>query len=215
MTSPITPSVLPTLPPAPDPQTPANVFDAAAFDFTTAQSPWADALQTLATETHTNAISANEAATTATTQAGIATTQAGIATTQAGIATTAAASAINSPATNATSSTSLTIGNGVKTFTIQTGKDFAVGQTVVLASSATPLNQMVGIVTAHNKLTGAMEVTVQSDMFGGSGTYSDWVVALTAAVYATTQIISQAAVIAALPATDAAYLFLLSFAKKG
>ena len=107
-----------------------------------------------------------------------ATTQADTATTQAGIATAQAASALNAPGTSATSTTSTLIGTGSKAITIQTAKAFSVGQTVVLASAANVANQMIGQITAHNSGTGSLTVNVSA--VGGSGTYADWVVSLSA-----------------------------------
>lgn len=117
----------------------------------------------------------------ATTQAGEATTQAGIATTQAGLAATSAASALNAPGTSATSATSLTIGSGAKSLTIQTGKLFAVGQTVVIAQTSDPATQMTGVITAHNNGTGALSVTIPTNGFAGSGTFTDWTISLSGA----------------------------------
>lgn len=88
----------------------------------------------------------------------------------------AANSALNAPATNATSTTSLAIGTGSKTFTIQTGKAFSIGQTMVAASAANPNNQMVGVVTAHNSGTGSITINVSN--VGGSGTFADWTLSL-------------------------------------
>lgn len=129
------------------------------------------------------AIVASEAAaaasaSTATTQAGTATTQAGNALTSANNSAASASSALNAPGTSATSTTSTAIGTGSKTVTIQTGKAFAVGQTVVLASAANVANQMIGQITAHNSGTGSLTVNVSAT--GGSGTYTDWVVSLSA-----------------------------------
>lgn len=115
---------------------------------------------------------------TASTAATTATTQAGIATTQAASATASASSALNAPGTSATSTTSTLIGTGSKAITIQTAKAFSVGQTVVLASAANVANQMIGQITAHNSGTGSLTVNVSA--VGGSGTYADWVVSLSA-----------------------------------
>ncbi len=117
----------------------------------------------------------------AATQVGLATTQAGIATTQAGLAATSAASAANAPGTSATSTTSLTIGAGAKTLTIQTGKLFALGQTVVIARTSAPSVQMTGAITAHNSGTGSLSVTIPTNGFAGSGTYTDWTISLSGA----------------------------------
>ena len=88
----------------------------------------------------------------------------------------AAASAINAPGTSASSSSSMTIALGDKSFVIQPGKAFSLGQSVVIAQTAAPGNQMIGIVTAHNSATGAMTVSV-SQIFG-AGSAIDWTVSL-------------------------------------
>jgi hypothetical protein len=98
-----------------------------------------------------------------------------------GYATNAAASAstaVNAPGTSATSTTSLAIGTGVKSLTVQTGKAFVVGQWVTITSTATPANWMHGQITAYTSGTGALTVTVS--MVGGSGTIAAWTVALSA-----------------------------------
>ena len=92
-----------------------------------------------------------------------------------------ASSAINSPGTSATSTTSLTIEEGSKSLTIQTGKLFTVGQWVLISSAANPQNQMAGPITAHDSSSGIL--TVQSVAVGGAvGPFGDWVVALTPAM---------------------------------
>lgn len=87
-----------------------------------------------------------------------------------------ATSAINAPGTTATSTTSLTIGTGSKTFTIQTGKAYSVGQTVVVANTVTPTNQMTGVITDHNSGTGSITVDVQA--VSGAGTFASWSVGM-------------------------------------
>lgn len=89
-----------------------------------------------------------------------------------------ATSALNAPGTNATSTTSLAIGTGSKTFTIQTGKAFSIGQVMVVASAATPANWMWGQVTAHNSGTGS--ITLDVTVIGGAGTLADWTLSLSA-----------------------------------
>lgn len=97
----------------------------------------------------------------------------------ANAAAASAATAVNAPGTSATSTTSTTIANAVtKTFAIQTGKLFAIGQTVTVASAANPSNRMIGIVTAANGTTGSLSVLVK--VTGGTGTFADWSIALTA-----------------------------------
>lgn len=80
----------------------------------------------------------------------------------------------------ASSATSMTIGTGSKSLTIETGKGFAVGQVLMLASTASPTNYMTGQVTSYNSGTGALEVNVTSA--AGSGTIAAWTVSVTAVV---------------------------------
>jgi hypothetical protein len=81
-----------------------------------------------------------------------------------------------------TSTTSLAVGTGSKALTLaDTGKGFAVGQTVIIADSAAPAtNWMAGEVTAYTPSTGAMTVNVTST--GGSGTLASWVVSISGLV---------------------------------
>ncbi len=105
------------------------------------------------------------------------------ATAQATAAAASATSAINAPGTSATSSTSRTIPGvgGSITFTLdQVGKAFSKGQTVMFASSALPLNQLAGPITAFNAATGIMTITVQ--FVAGAGTFAAWDVSLSTPV---------------------------------
>jgi|GEM_PF-1713057 len=77
---------------------------------------------------------------------------------------------------NGTSTTSLTIGTGSKSLTVQTGKNFQIGQSVRIAYTTTPSNYMDGQVTAYTSGTGALVVNVSA--VGGSGTQSAWTVSL-------------------------------------
>lgn len=182
---------IPTLPTAPSRNDAPDTFVARADAHVAALTPWTTAANNFATyfdttyidsvdairdDATTQAGNAATSASTATTQAGIATTQAGIATTKAGEAATSAASAINSPGTQATSTTSMTIGTGSKSFTLaQTGKNFVVGQWVVITDSAAPAtNWMTGAITAFTSGTG--DITVNVTAVSGSGTLSSWVV---------------------------------------
>lgn len=106
-----------------------------------------------------------------TTQAGISTAQAVISTTQAGIATTAATQASNYAASySGTSTTSIAIATGAKTFTTQASKLWVGGQYLQIASNASALNYMHGTVTSYSGTTLVMNITD----IGGSGTHTDW-----------------------------------------
>jgi hypothetical protein len=121
-----------------------------------------------------------------TTALNIANYSAGRATAAASSAVDAAASAssaLNAPGTNATSTTSVAIGSGSKSFTIQTGKAYVIGQTLNIASAADPANFMAGQVTAYTSGSGALVVNVTQT--GGSGTKTDWVVSMGAIVSST------------------------------
>ncbi len=70
----------------------------------------------------------------------------------------------------ATSSTSLTIGTGSKSFTTQTGLSYLAGNRARAASNAGPTNYMEGIVTSYSGTT----LVISVDLIGGSGTKTDW-----------------------------------------
>lgn len=76
----------------------------------------------------------------------------------------------------ATSTTSLAVGTGSKSLTIEVGKSFQIGQSVRVASTASPTNYMDGQVTAHNNGTGALTVNVTAT--GGSGTIAAWTISI-------------------------------------
>jgi len=83
---------------------------------------------------------------------------------------------------NITSSTSLAVGTGSKTFTTDksaTETAFAVGQTIRAFSISTPASFMAGIITSFTGTTLVMSVSY----IGGSGTYTDWSITATGAVY--------------------------------
>jgi hypothetical protein len=75
---------------------------------------------------------------------------------------------------NTTSTTSLAIGTGSKSFTVETGKLFYVGQWLIAVSTASPTNYMAGQVTAYNSGTGALTVTMVYT--SGSGTIAVWTI---------------------------------------
>jgi len=80
-----------------------------------------------------------------------------------------------------TSATSLTVGTGSKTFTTQAGLAFAVGNTVLIASTANSANYMQGSITAYS----GTSMTVNVTSTGGSGTIAVWAITLVGTVTAT------------------------------
>lgn len=75
-----------------------------------------------------------------------------------------------------TSTTSVLIGTGAKSFTTQTGKQFQIGQSIRVASTVSPSNYMDGQVTAYNSGTGVLDVSVSA--VGGAGTLAAWTISL-------------------------------------
>jgi len=186
----------------------ADAFVAALPAMVTQQNTLATQINTVSGEVNTNAATATTqaalAATNGAAQVALATDQANLATTngaaQVALATTqannAAASAtsastsatnaatsaitaVNAPGTSATSTTSLTVGLGVQSLTIQTGKSLVIGMYVVIASTVSPANNMFGNITSYDSSTGALVVNVTQ--LGGSGAIAAWTVSLSGA----------------------------------
>lgn len=98
-----------------------------------------------------------------------------------------ALSALNAPGTTATSTSTQTLPVAgstypfTLTYTIQTGKTLVVGAFVLAASTASPTNYAIGQVTSYNSGTGVLTISVASfNQVGGSGTFSNWTISLTA-----------------------------------
>lgn len=70
-----------------------------------------------------------------------------------------------------TSSTSLAVGTGSKTFTVSNTGAFGLGQRVRAANTAAPSNFMEGIITS---ITTDSSITINVDFIGGSGTLAAW-----------------------------------------
>lgn len=73
-----------------------------------------------------------------------------------------------------TSVTSNLIGIGSKSFTVETGKGFLPGQSLVIARTSAPTNRMFGLVTSYNSITG--NLVFESQAIEGSGTFTDWTI---------------------------------------
>lgn len=80
----------------------------------------------------------------------------------------------------ATSVTSLTIGTGTKSLTVDVSKGYVPGMAVLIANTASPGNSMLGTVTSYNSGTGALVVEVT--VISGSGTASTWTTSLATTV---------------------------------
>ncbi|HEC12323.1 MAG TPA: hypothetical protein ENI80_03595 [Acidiferrobacteraceae bacterium] len=73
----------------------------------------------------------------------------------------------------ATSTSSVAIGTGSKSFTVETGKTFVVGENIRVMDAAAPTtNYMEGDITSYDSASGALVVNVTSK--GGSGTKVSW-----------------------------------------
>lgn len=87
-----------------------------------------------------------------------------------------AVTAVNAPGTSATSASSMALGNGAKSLTVQPGKNFAIGMNIIVARTADPTAKRgAGIVTAYNSGTGVLDFTLTTT---ATGTYTDWTVSL-------------------------------------
>jgi|GEM_PF-6457794 len=74
-----------------------------------------------------------------------------------------------------TSTTSVAIGGGSKSFATQPGKLFDVGAFVVAFETSNPANYLAGQVTTYDS-AGALTINVLAGGVGGSGTQADWTI---------------------------------------
>ncbi len=105
--------------------------------------------------------------------------QVALATIQANNAESSAQTALLAPGTSANSTTPITIGQGDKTFIIETGKLFVEGMTLKAYSSSSKF-WLIGFVHSYNSGTGELILNVSTDF--GVGTYSDWTISLSATI---------------------------------
>ena len=142
-----------------------------------------DGLATEIANAAVNAASASASASSASASASSASASASSASASASSASASASSASSSASSaagylapvTATSTSSLAIGTGSKTFTTQSGKSFVAGHPVRIVSAANPTtNYMTGTVTSYSSTTLVVSVAAT----GGSGTYADWVISI-------------------------------------
>jgi hypothetical protein len=130
-----------------------------------------------AVDAFNNAVAAAASAASAAAQVVLAEDQVVLAEAQADAAAASAATAVNAPGTSATSSTSLTLATGSQTLTVQAGKLLQNGMAVTIARTSDPVNtRMIGIVSAYNSGTGALDVNISVKK--GVGTFTDWTIIL-------------------------------------
>jgi hypothetical protein len=81
--------------------------------------------------------------------------------------------ALNAPGTQATTSSSVTVGTGSKTIVLnQSGKAFVKSLRVRIASDANVANYVEGAITSFS----GTNMTINADSFGGSGNFADGIV---------------------------------------
>lgn len=91
----------------------------------------------------------------------------------------ATAAALNMASTNDTSTSSVAISAGSKSFTVSAGKSYVAGMWLLMADAAAPgTNSMVGQVTSYSGTS--LVVSVEATGVRGSGTLASWVISLTA-----------------------------------
>jgi collagen type VII alpha len=76
-----------------------------------------------------------------------------------------------------TSTTSLLIGTGAKTLTVESSLAYTVGQDIIIANTAS--RYMTGVVSSYNTNTGVLIASISGTL--GSGTYTSWTVNLNGA----------------------------------
>lgn len=174
------------LPPAPLPtDTPPSVFVTKAAAQVAAQAVMVGQINTATAFVNERATAAEGAAGAADqdaidamsyrNQAGAHATNAS--TSAANAATSEANAAASAAALKATSASNVAIATGSATFATQTGKQFAPGMFVLVASAATPTKYMHGQVTSY--AAGSLVVNVTA--IGGTGSAADWVISVSGA----------------------------------
>ncbi len=156
-----------------------DTFITQADTFLSELPTFATEANALAVDVNASASSASASASSASASASSASASANSASISANSASASASSAMSAPGTSATSDSGAYIQEGEQAFSIQTGKAFSVGQSVVIAYSLDPTNfAMFGNISNYDSGTGWLTVNVSSVV--GSGTYYSWVVSLSA-----------------------------------
>jgi hypothetical protein len=100
----------------------------------------------------------------------------------------AAALAMSLNSTNATSTSSVLIGTGSKSFTTQAGKSYLGGMFIIVADAAAPsTNYIYGQVTSYS----GTALVINGISVGGSGTLANWVISQAAPGGATNTFVQQ------------------------
>lgn len=157
-----------------------NAFLAWIVTFVSEMGTMATALYNYATSAYNDAATANTKAGEAASSATTANTKAGEASDHADDAEAAAAEAeafltqIQNIAAGisftSTSTTSLTVGTGSKTWTVQAGESYAAGMPIAAVKNGDPNVYMVGICTSYSGTSLVVAVSQKE----GSGTVADW-----------------------------------------
>ena len=87
-----------------------------------------------------------------------------------------ALTAVSAPGTMATSTSTMTLGVGVKSLKLQAGKSLVPGLTVMSSVDGDAAKRMSGPLLTYDPATG--DATFQSEQFFGAGTYSAWRIGL-------------------------------------
>ena len=126
-----------------------------------------------AATSETNAANSASAAATSETNAA---NSANNAATDAGVAQLSADIAVEASSAVAlsVSTTSLNVGTGTKSLTVELNEGFVSTAPIEVIYRADPSIKMVGTVTSYNASSGALDVDITS--VSGTGTFSDWVV---------------------------------------
>jgi hypothetical protein len=107
------------------------------------------------------------------------------------LAEVAAVNAVSVPSTAGTSATSMTVGFGLRSFTLgQLNKTFQLGQQILIGSIANPRNWMSGTLVSFTPGTGEAQVDVTNVDTEAAGTYptaANWAVSLVGAPAQTSQ----------------------------